>query len=381
MTTNEFGDAPEAGARMTSESPRPSPIYDFAHDGCDRGENPLVLGFAYSLNADGTPGLYNQILAQAITRDWTGRKAWIGVQWEIMDAMKEPNLATTVSSQLRPHKPTTDILLNRLATPATQAIAGVHVAPPFDPIDATTDKGKDALDWRGFRQLLIDSLGPAGDPAVARLANTMANLARKTVAAGTDAEVIRKAITSPQQLAVQLNQLVRTDKDLYKRFWGKHRGALLQLHGRPREGFGPVGFEYRELPPRASQSPLGDYQTHRVNRLILDAICPDRTVLPEPRYLSTKGVLENLYRQMGNRPDCDRIFIYASPVHSGRCERQFLEFAYSQNWTVDFSQIQTIFLADDMAPCGWIWQEGTSQVWCRSKAAWEAYEEHDARLR
>lgn len=335
-------------------------IYYFKPDGSDRGKCPLVLGFAYSLNPDGSPGLYNRILAQTIINDWAGRTAWIGVQWEIKDAMDDPNLSPGLSTDLGTHAPTTNPLLRRLLSlSGTGAIPTVYVAPPFDPILAKTDKGEDAMDWKKFRQLLLDSLDAAGDPAVRGLAKALAVLAKRTVSAGTDADVLRKAISSPQLLAIYLNRLIEIENDLHKKFWYTN-GAMIELHGRQREDFGPVGFERRELP--AKGTPLGTYQARRVNRLIVDAICPNRSVLPQPAYLSTKGVLKHLLRQIGSRPDFDRIFIYGSPVHSGRCERQFVGFAESQGWTVDFSQVTKIYYADDMAPCGWIWDERTAQV-------------------
>jgi hypothetical protein len=93
-------------------------------------------------------------------------------------------------------------------------------------------------------------------------------------------------------------------------------------------------------------------------------------------------VLQHLFSEMPNgERDFDRVFIYGSPVHSARCSRQFIEFAWSVGWSIDPTHVYTIYCGDDMSDCGWIWDEKTAQVWCRSKAAWDAYETNNARLR
>lgn len=363
---------------MVIQSSTAEAVHVFRPDRADRGERPLVLGFAYSLTPDGAPGLYNHILAQSIINDWAGRAAWIGVQWEIKDAMDDPRLGTEWYSQLRSAQPTTNILLRRLGSLRTRpGQTKVHTVAPFDPIQAKITGGHDGLDWRAFRELLLDSMRPAGDPAVSKLAEAIVNLARKSVFGNSSQEILCKSISDAQQLAIYLNQLIRANSDLHRQMYVEGV-QMLELSGRQREHFGPVGFERRELPPPDAR--IGTYQAHRVNRLSIDAICRDRDILPEPVYLSTKGVLERLFQQMDGRPNFDRIFIYASPVHSGRCERQFLEFAESKGWSVPLSHVTKMYSATDMAPCGWIWESRTAQVWCRSKAAWDAYEQNNARL-
>jgi hypothetical protein len=355
-------------------------IYEFAEAGNDRGNNPLVLGFAYSLTPEGAPGLYNRILAQTIITDWVGRNPWIGVQWEIRDAMDDPRLYSDLLNQLNQHTPRTTALLNRLgSSPVTFNSQGVHTAPPCDPI-AAKKEGKDAVDWRAFRQRLQDSLDTNGDPAVAALAETVAAIAKQVGYTGTDDKaVLQAAIYSSEQVAVYLNRLTQTEQNFHRRFWWGNE-AILELHDRQRQGFGPVGFEGRDLP--ANERNLGQYQNQRVNSLIVEAICPERSILPEPGYLSTRGVLQHLFSEMpNNRRDFDRVFIYGSPVHSARCKRQFIEFAWSVDWSVDPGQITIIYFGDDMSDCGWIWDEETAQVWCRSKAGWDAYETNNARLR
>ncbi len=354
-------------------------IYYFSEDESKRGKNPLVLGFAYSLKPDGDPGLYNRILAQTIITDWAGRNSWIGVQWEIRDAMSDPQLYPDLSNQLNQRIPQTTLLLNRLdSLPISSNLQDVHIAPPCDPIVAPRD-GEDRVDWRTFRQRLLDSLGPNGDPAVAELAKAVAEMAKEVGYIGPDhAAVLRAAIYSSEQVAVYLNRLIQERKDFHQKFW-HNKAAILELHDRHRPDFGPVGFEKRELP--AQRRNLGLYQNQRVNRLIIDAICPERKILPEPGYLSTRGVLQHLFNEMPNRGrDFDRVFIYGSPVHSARCKRQFIEFAWSVGWPVDPNIVSPIYRGNDMSACGWIWDEETAQVWCRSKVGWDAYETNNARL-
>lgn len=355
-------------------------IYEFAEDENDRGQNPLVLGFAYSLTSEGAPGLYNRILAQTIITDWAGRNPWIGVQWEVRDAMGDPQLHGNLLKQLKQHTPDTTTLVNRLgSSPVTFNLQDVHTAPPCDPI-AARKEGEDLVDWRAFRQRLTDSLDANGDPAVAKLARTVGALARKVGYTGADeSTVLRAALYSSEQVAVYLNRLIQMEQNFHRQFW-RDNEAILELHDRQRPGFGPLGFERRELP--APKTNLGLYQNQRVNSLIVEAICPERSILPEPGYLSTRGVLQHLFSEMPNRGrDFDRVFIYGSPVHSARCRRQFLEFAWSVGWSVDPDLATIIYFGDDMSHCGWIWDEETAQVWCRSKSAWDAYETNNARLR
>jgi hypothetical protein len=355
-------------------------IHQFSPDGNDRGKKPLVLGFAYSLEPDGAPGLYNQILAQTIISDWAGEDPWIGVQWEIRDAMDDPQLYSAISNRLNQDTPQTSEFLNRLSSPPVRLnFQHLYTAPPCDPIVAEKN-GEGTVDWRAFRQRLLDSLEPKGDPAVAVLAETIASMAKRVGYTGTDnATVLKAAIHSSEQVTVYLNQLIQEQQDFHKKFW-QNKGAILELHDRHRNDFSPVGFEKRELP--AEEKKLGAYQNQRVNRLIIDAIYPEREILPEPGYLSTKGVLQHLFSKMPNSGrDFDRVFIYGSPVHSARCKRQFIEFAWRVGWSVDPNMVTTIYHGNDIADCGWNWDEKTAQVWCRSKAGWDAYETNNARLR
>lgn len=357
-------------------------IYTFAKNKNDRGKNPLVLGFAYSLTPEGAPGLYNRILAQTIITDWVGKNPWIGVQWEISDAMDDPQLYNDLINELKQHKPQTNALIERLKSNASRSdLPPVHATPPCKPISSKR-QDKDVLDWRLFRQRLQKSLDVNGDPAVAVLAKTIAGIVRQVGYTDTNDKVmLQEAICSAEQLAVYLNRLIQTEQDFHKRFWLNNE-AMLELHDRQRENFGPVGFERRELP--ANDRSLGKYQNQRVNSLIIEAICPDSSILPKPDYLSTRGVLQHLFGEMrnsGQNFDFDRVFIYGSPVHSARCKRQFVEFAWSVGWSVDPSQVTIIYLGEDMSDCGWIWDKKTAQVWCRSKTAWLAYETNNARFR
>lgn len=363
-----------------------------------RRKKSLVLGFAYSLNPDSSPGLYNQILAQRIINDWEEPKGqvWIGVQWEIADAMEDPELSKKLKAMdgIDALKAKLELSQGRQKSMPEK----IHVVPPFGPILPKTDRGEDNLNWKAFRQLLLDSLNPTGDPAVKVLAKAIAWRAQQIVsvpanvagnvnsAAISDKEAIQaiqEVITGPEILAAYLNDIITNERGWYKSFWDGET-ALVELHGRQRDGFGPVGYECRELPAMpAKGEQLGKYQAERVNRLIIDAICPDRSILPAPAYLSTRGVLKHLFREMDDPRSFDHIFIYASPVHSGRCERQFLQFAHEQGWIVTSSQVTKIYYSPDneMEACGWKWDPGTAQVWCRSKAAWEAYEANAERLR
>ena len=359
-----------------SETSMSGRISRFAAGGNCSQEIPLVLGFAYSLTPEGAPGLYNQILAMTIIDHWSGRDAWIGVQWEISDAMDDPQSLRTLRSHLTLKPSSIAARTNLLPPSQTSGLPEIHTVPPFNPI-----AGEDVVEWRAFRKWLLNALEPHGDPAVAVLARMVARIAGQAGYTNRDdRDVLQAALYGPEQVALYLNRLIQTEKDFHKDFWvGKE--AILELHDRQRHEFGPVGFEKRQLPAR--DETLGQYQNQRVNRLIIEAICPERSILCEPGYLSTRGVLQHLFSQMPDkvRGSGTPVYIYGSPVHSARCRRQFIEFAWSVGWSVRPDQVRMIYCADHMADCGWMWDERTAQVWCRSEIAWDAYETNSARLR
>jgi hypothetical protein len=317
--------------------------------------------------------------------DWDGLKPWIGVQWEIRDAMEEQQLCDNLVRQLGGTAATQDLCTRLNSQPNNFSPNRIHTAPPCKRISTGKNKdGKDVPDHKAFRDILTNSLGPDGDPAVRVLAERLVDLAK---GAGYDiddpnvpaAEVLKKALFSPEQVVVYLNQLVEKEKDFHKNFWNGNL-ATLELHDRQREKFGPLGFERRELP--TANTRLSSYQNRRVNSLIVEAICPEQSILPAPAYLSTKGVLSELFSQMKNEgidvssdpPPFDHVYIYASPVHSRRCQRQFIEFAWNMGWSVGPEQVTRIYDGDDMSNCAWIWDGTTAQVWCRSIDVWNSYE-------
>jgi len=341
------------------------------------GSTPLVLGFAYSLDPDGGPGLYNRILARTILYDWaeaaaSGRWPPMGVQWEIRDALDDPQLAARLSRARL-----TSALRNRLGMPpppdSLRPPGDTVTVPPFGPIMPLSRAS--AL---GLRRLLRDALITPGDRGPFALAEALARQARSAGYGGSDDEVLSDAFLSGDQAASQLNRFVAAEQDFHQRVYQPNGGAAVVLRGRQREDFGPIGFEDRRLPAR--QTAVTGFQQQRVNRLLLDAIITDREILPAPAYLSTRGVLEHVFRELDPPTDQTPVVIYASPVHAGRCLRQFVEYCWSRGWNVTEEQVQLVYAAEIMEAAGWRWETGTAQVWCRSQASRQVYEANAARL-
>lgn len=74
----------------TSSTSRP----DFSNS--ETSGKTLLVGFAYSLMPDGSPGSYNQKIAKSMKEDMVmvnrkpeGEGPWVGMQWEIFDALEE----------------------------------------------------------------------------------------------------------------------------------------------------------------------------------------------------------------------------------------------------------------------------------------------------
>jgi hypothetical protein len=289
----------------------------------------VLVGFSYSLAPDGSPGSYNEQIAQSIRADLqkaikAGGNPWVGMQWEIYDAIVEYDRQDTFK--------------------AAPSISNDHVAPPpkLRPADLKPAAFVELLDSEATEALL---------ELRAELLNSGCNLAN--------------AARDAYELTARLNTLLG-DRRRFSRYRGK-----LELHDLHRTHLGAVGTEKRILPDeKGYREGLREFQAVRVNRLILEALCPDSSVLSPGQYLSTKGVLDLLLPQV-TRTDTQikYIFVYGHPQHSPRCWRQTSQSL--QDYKIDVPESHVF---DVHAGQEWRWDDQTAQVWCRSLGNWRDYE-------
>jgi hypothetical protein len=166
-------------------------------------------------------------------------------------------------------------------------------------------------------------------------------------------------------LAAALNRLL-CDRFRFRRYAGWLRLRDLR---RPRRG--PLGIERREMPdPAAYPNGLRAYQAARVNRLIVEAVCPAGAMLAPAPYLSTQDVLDILLpRLLGDRFPIRRVFIYAHPEHASRCRRQTLRSLRALGLRLPEADVVNVHRGER-----WPWDARTAQASCGSLEAWNAHE-------
>ncbi|MCP4124983.1 MAG: hypothetical protein GY751_24845 [Bacteroidetes bacterium] len=288
----------------------------------------LLLGFSYSLTPDGSPGSDNEIIARSIRAALRktaqhGTLPWTGVQWEIFDAIADHDQTDTFQvASLIPE--------SRVAAP-----------PRFD---------ADEIAFEDFTQLLL-----VGATKACRMLREKLSVLGCTNLASADLDV--------EKLSDHLNQL-QDDRNDFRAYDG-----MLELHDLHRMDRGSVGTEKRTLPQgHAYPNGLRRFQSHRVNRLIIEAICPNRKILKGGKYLSTKGVLDILLPQVTqDRAEIEYVLVYGNPRHSPRCKWQTEENLSGRGLAV--SAVYDIHEGQD-----WPWDPSTAQVWCRSLDNWTDHE-------
>jgi hypothetical protein len=178
------------------------------------------------------------------------------------------------------------------------------------------------------------------------------------------------ATADGSQIATCFNRLLRQD-DLHHAFHDSDGCPFLALHDLYRTRVGSVGVEKRTLP--GANERLRRFQRLRVNRLILEAIFPQESVLKSGKYLSTKGVLTHLHEtahREGAGPFA-HVFLFGHPAHSPRCRRQFLESEWLRALGLDEKNVHDVNSGRDAE---WLWDPITAQMCCRSRADWDDYE-------
>ncbi|MGK0474097.1 MAG: hypothetical protein ACJAR0_004597 [Candidatus Azotimanducaceae bacterium] len=278
----------------------------------------IVLAFAFSLLPDGSPGSYNEILARQIHRyleehqKQSDDPPLVAMQWEIADALMDlyPTLVETLTDQQK----------------------FFVVEPPR--FQATDEDGhKTRLEtW------LTKNVGQNG--------RTLTN---------------RLNLNEGSSMLSRLNNLL-DDGDLFKDF------PRIQFDNLVRPDFGEIFTELREI-PSASQYPNGlrRFQRIRVNRLIIESIVQDRSIVKSGRYLSTPGVIDAVleYCVATDQP-FGNVTIFAHPLHAPRCTRQTNDALMAHNLNGKIIE-KTI---DEDFP----WDSSGAQTWCQSLANWNQYE-------
>lgn len=315
----------------------------------------LMIGFSYSLDADGSYGWYNELIANKMAEDIScattaNFNPWVGVQWEIYDAISTRN-----SSILK-------------------MIPRCHVAQPpsFTEDDICNPEKVDS--WLARRK------NAAGNWAIDMLRDALE--INKKYFPKLPANANEKEYKA--WLAAWLNTILEDDN-----LWRKIANARIQLSDGIRilrDTFTVV--EERKMPD--SKATLTMFQRRRVNRLMIDTLCNvEEAYLRAMPYLSTQGVLNELLQKVENEGrEIIRVRIYGNPVHVERCAKQFFRTASQRKWPISRSNIYVVMVTnkpDDPNDCWnnakrylWEvnsnnWKEKTAQEWCRSLESWNAY--------
>lgn len=225
----------------------------------------LLLGFAFGLWADGSPGKINERLASLLSQQARRLQSqqtafFIGAQWEIADALS-------------------------IIEPDYTIVAG----PPMV-------KQSDIIEPEAIRALLLHSK------------QLNVQQLRKVLQIENDVPL------DAQSLSTALNEWIK-NADLHETL--SHCIDFEDLQ-RPEKRF--LGLEKRSIPREGSK--LRPYQKQRVNRLVLESIFPEH-FLKRGQYLSTSGVskyiITTIARNHAHHIVIDSIQVFAHPCHVSFC--------------------------------------------------------------
>jgi hypothetical protein len=295
-----------------------------------RSQNDLMIGFSFSVWPDSSPGRCNEWIAKSmrgdLARSSAGSHPWVGVQWEIFDALEDLNTFSFAAARFVPER----------------AIAG---PPCFYP--------SDIRDGAGFVDLLREGKLPA--------VRTLAESLKTTLDAQTPPD--------SAELCAGLNRLI-DDRQLFEAFDGLVELTDLDRRvERPELSF--LGTEKRRLPTRGLYPKgLRKFQARRVNRLLIEAIVPEG-ILARGGYLDAGQVARHVLGTL-DVPLIRSVWVYAHPCHRDWCRQETLVALRERGWTGGDDSLQ---FGDDAA--NWdathTWDADSAQVWCRSQKNWEAY--------
>lgn len=291
-------------------------------------QHSIILAFSYSLTHDGSPGPYNEQIAQsirtALRTAWATHKTipWTGMQWEIHDAMADQD-------EWDSFKP-------------ARFVPKSHVASP------PTFKRKEIKDTSAFIYVLTEKHTQAAR-----------TLAKHLTRAGWHARANSTKFIS------FLNKVL-DDRTVFRDYLG-----TLEIHDLHRIQLGAVGSEKRSL-PSSSDYPNGlrAFQARRINRLIIESIVPNESILERGEYLSTRGVLKLLLpRVKRDVPSVKYVYVFGHPAHSPRCRSQTIAALKDHCIKIDDANVVDVHKGQQ-----WPRDPSTAQVWCRSDDNWKDYE-------
>lgn len=289
----------------------------------------IVIGFSFGIRPDGSPGACNEEIAKRMSEtllachDRASARPWVGMQWEIFDALDQANLLHRIIKEL---------------------VSVQHVAPP-----------------PSFE--LADFAHPD-------------SIARPLVKPSTPAErtlsrMIHHADVTPPEPARLMDAFNRllSDRALYERF--EDRLDLRDLH-RPEKGL--IGLEKRQMPNSKSYpAGLRLFQARRINRLILETLFGE-DVLRRGKYLNTLGVARHCFRELrAESREIERVFIFAHPEHVDWCWKNVAKAAGEVGYNL--SEHNVVFGNASQWEHGTLWDRESAQVWCRSPENFRSYQD------
>jgi hypothetical protein len=298
------------------------------------GGSVLRIGFSFGVRPDGTPGESNRQLAKfihdALTPD---RGCAIGVQWELADAM-------------------VDLFPSATPTPT-------FVAPPFTTImpeqrerwDEDRKRREKGRLQRFQRYLETAAAEPLRCFGGLQLLGTVLLPAPSWFGAGCIDDAVRWLY----------------DKSMNR--WYERFVTAVDFQDLLRSEKGLLGLEKRRMPdPADYPDGLREWQTQRVNRLILESLVP-AWVLPRAEYLNTERVAKHVFDALSDPPAA--VVIYAHPDHYHWCksntEKAFRAvFKSSQLKIEQGAPLQRW-------PDSSLWDPLSAQVWTRSRENYLIY--------
>ena len=281
-------------------------------------KNPdLIIGFSFSLMPDGSPGSYNSMLAERLSRllqnqqKSQGEIPFVALQWEIADALFAQSARW----------------VEKLEAEEKLFV----VAPPT------------------FGSSDIDEL--AVRPWFLRQKSRSVKLLCDCIEA-----------TQAASLTEALNRLLVQDR-IYERFAGLELVDLI----RPRAG--DLFTEFRDLPqPGDFPKGLGKYQRIRVNRLIIERIIASPKLVKRGQYLSTAGVIDSVFDYWATKGiTLENPRVLAHPRHTPICIEQTSLALTTRGLSPD--------VQGELLGATFPWDTSGAQVWCRSQENWQTYEE------
>jgi hypothetical protein len=294
----------------------------------------LLLGFSFSMDPDGSPGSYNEAIADAmrerIAKYSVGVNALLAAQWEIVDA-----LANRHPDDKQPFE---DKTFTFVAEP-----------PKF--------KASDVLDAAHLVRLLREPKTDGARKLSEQLCECLRQVGHRP---DSDARLLERAHLDGTRLAAYLNRLL-SDSEMYKKFHSK-----VELHNLHRKDKGALGFEARQMP--SSKGKLLKFQTMRVNRFIIEAVIPDERVLRRSTYLNTQGVLDNTLDHFKDKVQrITKVCVFGFPAHSPHCRRLTIESFWNKGISLKPQDVEDVPAGEPL------WNPKTAQMWCRSCGTHEDY--------